>query len=466
MVEVPIPEPQPPPRVFNPVVPLPTARVFVQESFSHEKHRTLLHYGGQFYSWDNVCYREVENGTIRALLYTFLDGAQRIDRTGRLVPFAPNRQKVGEALAALQSVVHLPTNVINPPGWLGSNKANRPDPRELIACSNGLLHLPARQLLPPTPEFFSTSALDFPYDPDAPEPEVWLRFLDDLWPNDPESIATLQDMFGYFLVPDTRLEKIFLLVGPRRSGKGTIGRVLRGLLGPSNVCGPTLSSLSKNFGLQPLIGKLLATISDARLGANADKQIIAERLLSISGEDSLTIDRKYLPPLTTQLVCRILMLTNELPKIADASGALASRFIILKLTKSFLGHEDQTLTDRLLLERPGILNWAIDGWERLSARGHFVQPKSAIGKVQELEDLGSPIGTFVRERCVIGQGRRIASANLREKYRLWCGEQGLEIFIDASTFGRDLHAAVPGIETKQRRVKGKQVWHYIGIGLQ
>ena len=72
MVEVPTIEPLQLPHIFNPAAPLPTARVFVQESFTHEKHRTLLHYGGQFYSWDEVCYREVEDGTIRALLYEFL----------------------------------------------------------------------------------------------------------------------------------------------------------------------------------------------------------------------------------------------------------------------------------------------------------------------------------------------------------------------------------------------------------
>jgi hypothetical protein len=29
------------------------------------------------------------------------------------------------------------------------------------------------------------------------------------------------------------------------------------------------------------------------------------------------------------------MLTNKMPKLADASGALAGRFIVLKMTKSF-----------------------------------------------------------------------------------------------------------------------------------
>ena len=57
-----------------------------------------------------------------------------------------------------------------------------------------------------------------------------------------------------------------MMVGPKRSGKGTIARVLRKLIGERNVAGPTLSSLGGPFGLQPLLGKSGAIISDARQG--------------------------------------------------------------------------------------------------------------------------------------------------------------------------------------------------------
>ena len=217
--------------------------------------------------------------------------------------------------------------------------------------------------------------------PREPEPSQWLDFLDQLWPGDPESIATLQEIFGYCLTPDTRQQKAFLSGRPKRSGKGTIGRVLTRLIGERNCVAPTLAGLGTNFGLAPLIGKRLAIISDARLSGRADQHAIAERLLSITGEDALTIDRKYASAWTGQVGSRFLILSNELPRLADVSGALAGRFILLSLTESFYGREDPGLTDKLLSELPGILNWAIAGWARLcevrplqtadvSGRGH------------------------------------------------------------------------------------------------
>jgi putative DNA primase/helicase len=64
-----------------------------------------------------------------------------------------------------------------------------------------------------------------------------------------------------------------------------------------------------------------------------------------------------------------MFLTNELPRFSDSSGALAGRFVILRMTESFYGKEDTGLTQRLLAELPGILNWAIEGWHRLRERG-------------------------------------------------------------------------------------------------
>lgn len=115
--------------------------------------------------------------------------------------------------------------------------------------------------------------MPFAYDPAAPEPVKWLSFLRQLWPDDEESIAALQEFFAYVLSGRTDLHKIMLLIGPTRSGKGTIARVLAALLGKGNVAGPTLASLGTNFGLSPLLGNPLALGSDARLAGSTSTKL-------------------------------------------------------------------------------------------------------------------------------------------------------------------------------------------------
>jgi putative DNA primase/helicase len=168
-----------------------------------------------------------------------------------------------------------------------------------------------------------------------------------------------------------------MLVGPKRGGKGTIARVLTALLGRHNVGGPTLSSLGTNFGLQDLIAKPVAIISDARIGAKSDHSLITERLLSVSGQDLQNVDRKYLPPWSGQLPTRFVILTNELPRLSDSSGALASRFIVLLLERSFYNEENPNLTEELCEELPSIFLWALDGLQSLRARGRFQPPAAS-----------------------------------------------------------------------------------------
>ena len=335
--------------------------------------------------------------------------------------FPANPHTVKAALESIKAHTYLPATTASP-SWL-DGRADHPNPCDLVPCRSALLHLPTMESLAPTPAFFSVSALDYDHDPTAPEPAQWQAFMGQLFEDDLACWDLLQEWFGYCLTGDTSQHKMLLIVGPRRSGKGTIARVLTRLVGPGNVCGPTTSSLAGPFGLQPLIGKSLAIVSDARFSGR-DVQTVIERLLCISGEDTLTIDRKHMTSVTMKLPTRFVFLTNELPNLHDASAALAGRFMMLRLTESFYGREDTALTDKLLTALPGVLNWAIEGWHRLRERGHFVQPSSVEDALRDIEDLSSPVGAFVRERCDISSGLRVWIDDLYQAWKAWCEADG------------------------------------------
>ena len=307
-------------------------------------------------------------------------------------------------IAALRSLCLVRADV-EQPAWLGEAPV---PPQEVIAARNGLLHLPAylvgqASLWAPTAAFFSSAALDYDIDLTAPPPVTWLSFLDQIWPNDPSSISLLQEWFGDCLLPNTSLQKILLMVGPTRSGKGIICRGLRQLIGPANVAGPTLSDLTGPFGLQPLLGKHLAIIPDARLSGRTDQAVIVERLLSISGEDALDVHRKNLTAVTTKLPTRLMLVSNELPSLRDASGAFVGRLLVLQFWKSRLGQEDPDLFQRLLPEIPGIFLWAVEGLRRLRQRRRFQQPNAGQASLDQMCELSSPTKAFVEQRCAVGQ---------------------------------------------------------------
>lgn len=449
--------------ILDPRDPMPSARVLLAERFTAQGIRAMHHYRGTFWRWDGACYQDADADSVQAQIWAYLDDARRFGKDGEVIPYQPSRTSVDNVISAFRAVCNLPGHV-EAPAWL-SDRGDKPAPGELLPVRNGLLHLPTGRLSKPSPAFFCLNASGVVFDPAAPEPREWLRFLRLIWPDDIEAIDALQDIFGYLLSPDTSHQKIPLIVGPKRSGKGTIARILTALLGQESVTAPTLASLAQNFGLAPLIGKSVAIIGDARLSGKADQSAIAERLLSISGEDSITIDRKHRDAWTGRLGVRFVIMSNELPRLSDASGALASRFLVLTMTNSFYGKEDRGLGNRLLSELPGILNWARAGYLRLRERGHFVPPASAREAVEELEALGSPISAFVKERCTVAPGLRCAVDDLFDAWKAWCEHNGRREAGTAQSFGRDLRAAVTGLKVSQPRVGGVQVRHYEGISL-
>ena len=269
---------------------------------------------------------------------------------------------------------------------------------------------------------------------------------------------------GYVISGRLDLHKILLLVGPTRAGKGVIARVLKALVGRGNFAGPTLASLGTNFGLSPLIGKPLAIVSDARLGGANVHQVV-ERLLSISGEDMLTVDVKYREAWTGTLPTRFLIISNELPRFGDASGAIANRFVVLTLRNSWLGRENPALTNELLAELPGILGWVLAGLDRLNGRGRFTEPPSSTDAIVALADLVSPVSAFVRERCAVGPGFEVAVDQLYAEWRAWADENGHRAG-SVQTFARDLRAVLPSLRMKRTRDGDDRRRWYEGVGLR
>jgi len=408
----------------------------------------------------------MDDEQLRADLWRVLDRVDvwRTDKNGetKLVPLTITNSLVSNVSGALGSV--MPIHQGDAPQWLGRTFRD-PDPTYLVPCKNGLLDLRERELLPMTPRMFATSMVTAPWRRNPLPCPNWLTFLHQLWGDDPETIQTLQEMFGYLLTTDTSQQKMFALIGPKRSGKGTIARVLRALLGDDAVVNPTISGLDDRFGLAPLLGKSLAILGDARIGAHTDQAKIVERVLSLSGEDQITIDLKFRNAVTVRLRTRLLWLSNEVPRLYDSGGALASRFMLLRMTRSFYGQEDMGLEAKLLSELAGIFQWAVTGWESLHARGHFVQPAASAETIADLEAVGTPHLLFVREVCAVGTDRRIAIQDLYERWTAWCKAGGREPG-NRERFGADLKAICPQVTVVQpKRPDGTRYRAYEGIGL-
>ncbi|MFI0905735.1 phage/plasmid primase, P4 family [Streptomyces sioyaensis] len=445
--------------------PMAVARRLLPDWQTEDGQLVRRRWRGSWMRWTGTCWRELDEHQVRAYMYERLEHATFAtpgkDGQPELRDWAPTKQKIGNLLDALGAITLLPTEV-DAPVWLGQDGTAQ-EASPVVACQNGLLRIRDRELLPHGPGFFNLVSVPFDYDPQATAP-TWHGFLGQLWPNDPDAIEALQEWFGYVLSGRTDQQKILLMVGPSRSGKGTIARVLKQLVGKENLAGPTLAGLGTNFGLSTLIGKPLAVIADARLSGNDNSQVV-ERLLTISGEDTIDIDRKYREVWTGKLPTRLVILSNELPHFGDSSGVIAKRFVLLNMTVSWLGKEDPTLFGRLVAEMPGILNWALEGLARLETKGRITEPACSREAVATMQDTASPTSAFIRERCATGPAYSVPVDALWAVWREWAEDNNVRPGTK-QVFGRNLLSVVPQLNrTRPRDAYGQQVATYNGITL-
>lgn len=413
---------------------MPAARSF-RAMYESLHCRRLIYVQGEFFGHSGSHYERIERTALHACIYGFLE-----DLGGR-----PKRSIVEDVEHALRGICYV--QPIQPPAYLPGFEG--PPSSDLVPVRNGLLWLPSRELLAPDPGLFNTTSLPIDYSPAAPSPATWLAFMHSIWGDDYAAIEAWQEVMGLFCLTDiTSFQKAALIIGPKRSGKGTLLRVMRALAGEANVAAPTLAAFGANFGLQSLPGKRLIQVTDARIGKTADLAAIAETVLRITGEDAISVPRKFAADWMGRLPGRIVICSNELPALLDASGALASRFLVFRMSRSFFGNEDHTLTDRLLAELPGILLWALDGLDRLRERGRLLQPESGRELLEAMADLASPISQFIEDELHLCEGSEFATEKKQHVFaawRDWCHAHGNRAGSEAM-FAKSLRAAVPFLE--------------------
>src|SRR5262249_45086126 len=87
-------------------------------------------------------------------------------------------------------------------------------------------------------------------------------------------------------------------------------------------------------------------------------------------------------------------------------------------------------------------------------------PQSSLEAIRQLEDLGSPVGAFIREWCETGTDKSCNVKTLYDAFGKWCELEGHKAGSNI-VFGRNLRAVIPQLTTRNIGEKRS----YVGIAL-
>lgn len=376
----------------------------------HAPNKEMFVHNEETYRFNGKAYDKIDPPTLEYMVFSAIEHMM------------PSRADLSGALGLVKTkLVGNSLGVKKLPAW-------RDDPTRsvssIVAFKNCILNIETNERMDHTPELLTTNVLEYDYAPEAQCPQ-WLQFLHNLWGDDAAMLECFQQWVGYCMVHDYSHQKIATLIGKPRSGKGTIGRVLNQLLGEFNVASPTLSTLADAEQLHAMSDKLIAIVPDAGSVSGPTKDTVMEHLKSISGNDKVSFDRKYLPVVSQTISARLIIMANEFPYFNDPSGAIVDRILYFPFRVSHAGSEDTTLEGRLLTELPGIANWAIQGLRSLRAQGRFTESSATHHQKTLLRRQLSPALSFSGEMLYIKNGVFLTEHQIYQRYMGWVQATGM-----------------------------------------
>jgi primase-polymerase (primpol)-like protein len=137
--------------VIDTKAPFSVAKLFLDKFVTQADARTLHHHRAAFYKWNGRAYLDKADGELRAEIYPFLDQSFFQDQKGNLHPVKPNASMVTNVLDGLRAASHLDGS-ISAPAWI--RPVSSYPAEQIVACENGLLHLPTGKIRQYTGVFY------------------------------------------------------------------------------------------------------------------------------------------------------------------------------------------------------------------------------------------------------------------------------------------------------------------------
>lgn len=263
------------------------------------------------------------------------------------------------------------------------------------------------------------------YNPHAPKPEAWLKFLSELLHE--EDIPTLQEFMGYCLVPSTMGQKMLLISGKGGEGKSRIGLVMKSLLGINMNLGSIAKVEKSPFARADLEHLLLMVDDDLKMEALDQTNYLKS---IITAELPMDLERKGIQSYQGKLHVRFLAFGNgTLQALHDRSHGFFRRQILLEAKERPRDRKDDPyLGIRLQDEAEGILLWCIEGLERLLINDfRFTMSRRARENLLKSMIQSNNVVEFLKSEGYIRfdpQGCASSRA-LYEIYRDWCEDNAL-----------------------------------------
>jgi putative DNA primase/helicase len=292
----------------------------------------------------------------------------------------------------------------------------------LLGVQNGVVDLRTGHHNLNEPGMLITRYCNASYDEDA-KCDRWVRFLDQVFEGDIETIESVQRMLGCTLLGLSGEEILVICYGHGSNGKSVFSNAVHTIMGGYAVTAPPslLTARKANDNgprndIATVAGARYLSVNEIQAGDRLDEQVVK----MLAGREPISARFlhqeffEFLPCFTPWLR------TNHKPVITGQDDGIWRRLVILRFARTFTdGEKDPGLEGKLLAERDGILRWMVDGAQKYLTDGLQLSPrmKAEWASYRKESDL---LGEFLSDMTVPSPGAKVNQGSLYGNYRKWC----------------------------------------------
>lgn len=323
----------------------------------------------------------------------------------------------------------------------------------LFNTANGTLDLRSGQVRAHSPSDLLTKVAGCGYDP-AARSATFDRFLEEVLP-DPEVRAFVGRVFGHALVGRVVEHLLPILTGTGANGKSTLLDAVASAFGDYAIAAEPDLLVDRGSvhttGQADLLGVRLAVCSET----DAGRRLAAATVKRLTGGDKIRARRMRQDNIEFNPSHSVVMVTNHKPQVAGDDPALWRRLRIVPFDVT-VAQPDSTLPQRLALELPAVLAWAVQGHADWHSNG-LSEPAAVKAATDSYKASSDGLGRFLDERCHLSHAAHVQSSALFGAWSSWCHNNG-EDAGSSVTFAEAMTGR--GFEKKKR---GSMLW--LGLSL-
>jgi len=332
----------------------------------------------------------------------------------------------------------------------------------LLNTPSGTYNLVTTEIQPFSKEDYITKITGTEFKKEVACP-LWLSHLEKCFDGNKDLIQNFKEICGYLLYFGNPDGVFCVLYGSGKNGKSVTIRIIENILGDYaiSVNPQSFMEIGNHPGSDRLLMKNARLITSIETGTSGKYKLDAPFVKAITGGDTLSERKLYCESQRFKVGGVVFLATNAKPRVPDQSIGMWERLWLIPFNHYFPPEErDKEIVKKLNGEKPGILNWMIEGCQDYKKRGYLQKCAAICEETEEYkhgEDWYSP---FIDDTIKILERGAIKAREFYSAYVQWCASQIPQIKARSETsFGREM-----GVRFRKKRGNdGRYEYHGIGF---